>query len=244
MPLTAREKALCLVPCFNEAANLPELLRELESPALHGRCDLLLLDDGSRDETAGLLQGSGHPVIHHPANLGYGAAIKSGLRYARDQGYRYLAVFPGDRQRSIEDLLRLVQEIESGPIDLVVGNKLHAPVSIPWKRALGNRFFSVMARALWRAPFRDVLSGFKAYRIASVTPFLEQLPDRYEFDLVLSLYCGKLGLTVREIPVSVRYHAHSTKMTSEVGVGLKMLKAALKSFYGKGGKPAVVPLGD
>ncbi|MCL4866709.1 MAG: hypothetical protein KJZ47_12515 [Gemmatimonadales bacterium] len=49
---------------------------------------------------------------------------------------------------------------------------------------------------------------------------------------------------MREIPVSVRYHAHSTKMTSEVGVGLKMLKAALKSFYGKGGKPAVVPLGD
>lgn len=238
------EKTLCLVPSFNEEANLPELLRELESPALRERCDLLLVDDGSADGTPDLLRNSGHPFLRHPNNLGYGAAIKSGLRYARDRGYRYLVVFPGDRQRSIEDLLRLVEEIESKPIDLVVGNKLHSPVSIPWRRALGNRLFSALARLLWRAPFRDVLSGFKAYRVASIAPFLEQLPDRYEFDLVLSLYCGKMGLTAREIPVSVRYHAHSTKMTSEVGVGLKMLRAALKSYYGKGGKAAVVPLGE
>lgn len=244
MASETREKTLCLVPCFNEEPNLPHLLQELGSQALSQRCDIVLLDDGSSDATASLLRQHRFPLIQHPSNLGYGAAIKSGLRYAREKGYRHLAVFPGDRQRSIEDLLRIVQEIEDNPCDLVVGNKLHHPASIPWKRAVGNRLFSTMARVMWRAPFRDVLSGFKAYRVASVMPFLEQLPDRYEFDLVFSLYCGKLGLTVREIPVGVRYHAHSTKMTSEVGVGLRMLFSSLRSFYGKGGKTAVVPVGE
>ena len=238
------KKTLCLVPCYNEGPNLPELLRELDSPETAQACDLVFLDDGSNDATTALLEQTRFPVIRHAENSGYGAAIKSGLRYARDKGYRFMAVFPGDRQRSISDLMRLVYEIENGPYDLVVGNKLHPPVTIPWRRSLGNRFFSLMARALWRSPLRDVLSGFKAYRVASVAPFLEQLPDRYEFDLVFSLYCGRLGFSVREIPVSVRYHAHSTKMTSELGVGLRMLFTALKCCFGKNPKPAVVPLGE
>jgi len=244
MSAESRDKALCLIPCFNEEANLPELLEEIQASDLAQTCDVLFVDDGSSDATPSLLSESPWPSIRHPKNSGYGAAIKSGLRHAHEKGYRFLAVFPGDRQRHLGDLQRLLAEMERGPLDLAIGNKLHGGATVPWKRSLGNRFFSLMARTLWNSPFKDVLSGFKAYRVASVMPFLDSLPDRYEFDIVFSYYCGKLGLSVREIPVAVRYHAHSTKMTSELRVGARMLAASLKSLYGPGKKEIVQSYGE
>lgn len=244
MTTRGKKKALCLVPCFNEDANLPQLLKILSEDDLLPHCDLIFLDDGSTDSTASLLKKSGFSVLTHPINAGYGAAIKSGLRYAHQHDYVNLAIFPGDGQRSVSDLLRLIQEMENGPFDLVVGSKPHALTSIPWRRALGNRFFSVFARVLGRAPFRDVLSGFKVYRISSLLPFLDLLPDRYDFDLVLAIYCGRAALAVREIPVSVRYHPHSTKMRSVVREGLRMLSSSLQTLYGRGIRSAEHLLGE
>jgi len=242
MPIPSREKFLCLVPCYNEAANLPGLLGDLERPDLKARCDFLFLDDASTDATPVLLRNAQENVRRQRMNFGYGAAIKAGLRYAQEHGYSRMAVFPGDRQRSVDDLLRLIQEMESGTWDLVVGSKLRNHQEIPWRRALGNRLFSRLAAILWRTPFRDVLSGFKVYRISAMLPLLEALPDRYEFDLVLAAYVGRLGMSVREIPVSVHYHAHSTKMRSASAVGLKMLVAALRHLSVRGPKPVPLPV--
>ncbi len=239
---SSREKFLCLVPCYNEAANLPGLLRDLNRPDLEERCDFLFLDDASTDETPILLRQAGRKVQRQALNAGYGAAIKAGLRYAQREGYSRMAVFPGDRQRSVEDLLRLTQEMEGGAWDLVIGSKLRNRQVIPWRRALGNRMFSQLAALLWRTPFRDVLSGFKVYRVSAMLPLLESLPDRYEFDLVLAAYVGRLGLAAKEIPVSVHYHANSTKMRSASVVGLKMLVAAMKHLSLRGTKPVVLPV--
>ncbi|MFO1463134.1 MAG: glycosyltransferase family 2 protein [bacterium] len=242
MSLKTLEKSLCLIPCFNEAANLPGLLGDLQHPELIGRCDLLFLDDASTDATPEILRNSGHATLRQKTNAGYGAAVKAGLRHARERGYARMVVFPGDRQRSVADLLLMLNEMESGTWDLVVGSKLRNHQSIPWPRALGNRFFSALSAAIWRAPFTDVLSGFKVYRVASVFPLLELLPDRYEFDLVLSAYCGRLGLAVREVPVSVHYHAHSTKMKSTMWIGMRMLGAAVRHLFLRGGKPVAWPV--
>ena len=240
----APQKTLCLVPCFNEGENLPHLLREIQAANLSPGCDWALLDDGSTDGSSSILKNSGFPLIIHPKNAGYGAAVKSGFRYARERGYVNLAVFPGDRQRSLADLNLLLKEMENRKADLVVGSKTHAFGKIPWRRALGNRLFSAFAGLFWRSPIRDVLSGFKVYRVAAALPFLDFLPNRYEFDLVFSLYCGRFGLSVIEVPVSVKYHAHSTKMKSEVGVGLRMLVASLKSLCGRNVRPLPHPLGE
>lgn len=233
-----------MIPCFNEAANLPQLIQEIQESELPSHCDILFVDDGSNDASASLLDAAGFPVIHHSGNFGYGASIKSGLRYAKRQNYRNLAVYPGDRQRSLADLLQLIRLAENSSVDVVVGSKFHSLRKIPLRRAWGNRFFSQLAKILWRSPFSDVLSGFKVYRVSSVSAFFEQLPDRYEFDLIFSLYCRRHGLAVKEIPVSVRYHAHSTKMKSLVAVGMKMLAASVKSLNHRGPKPVPLPLGE
>jgi len=235
---------LCMVPCFNEGENLPRLLEQIRAENLTQHCDLLFVDDGSVDGSAALLKESGFAVHVHPTNAGYGAAIKSGLRYARERGYLHLGVFPGDGQRCVSDMVALFREAEKGSFDLVVGSKLHLLRTIPWRRAVGNRLFSRFARVLGRAPFSDVLSGFKVYRVASVLPLLDWLPDRYDFDLVFAIHCGRAGFSVREIPVDVRYHAHSTKMKSVTAEGLRMLSSSLKTLYGRGVRPIEDPLGE
>ncbi|MCE9625073.1 MAG: glycosyltransferase family 2 protein [Deltaproteobacteria bacterium] len=233
-----------MVPCFNEGENLPRLIEQIRGENLAQHCDLLFVDDGSVDGSADLIKKSGFPVYSHPTNAGYGAAIKSGLRYAHERSYTHLGVFPGDGQRQVSDMLALFREAEKGSFDLVVGSKLHLIRAIPWRRAVGNRLFSSFARVLGRAPFADVLSGFKVYRVASVLPLLDWLPERYDFDLVFAIHCGRSGLSVREIPVQVRYHAHSTKMKSVAAEGLRMLSSSLKTLYGRGVRPIEDPLGQ
>lgn len=232
-----RNNTLCIVPCFNEAANLDGLLRELSASGLPERCDLLFVNDGSQDRTSEILIAAPFPVIHHPRNLGYGAAVKTGIQRAREENYRFAAVFPGDRQRNPQDLLRLVEQMSEGGCDLVVGGKLHAVENMPRGRAWGNRFFSWWARFLWSSDYADVLSGFKVYRVESFAPWLDFLPDGYEFDIVCSLLCRKLRLASRESPVAVHYHEHSTKMRSVVGVGLNLFYASLRAWWGPAPKP-------
>jgi len=220
-----------LVPCYNEQPNLPDLLREADLHGITDYCDILVLDDGSTDESAAILRARRWPVLSNPRNMGYGASIKIGSQYAAQKGYEFLAVMPGDNQRTFQDLIRLIQGIETGENDVVVGNKFARKKTIPWPRRWGNIFFSILAKTLWNTDYRDVLSGFKSYRVDKIKPFIHLLPDHYAFDLVFSLYCRRYNLKVLEIPVDVRYHENSTKMRSTILSGLRILKGGLAARF-------------
>jgi glycosyltransferase involved in cell wall biosynthesis len=234
---TLSRKTLCLVPCFNEEANLPQLFQDAAAHEIGERCDLLVIDDGSTDASREILRRHPWPVLHNPRNLGYGAAIKIGSRRASEEGYRYIAVMPGDNQRMFPDLIRLIEEIESGAHDVVVGNKFARMDKIPLVRRWGNRFFRAVARVLWRSSYDDVLSGFKAYRLAAILPFIERLPDHYGFDQAFSFYARRYSLRVLEVPVDVRYHRNSSKMRHPLLTGLGILGSALAvRFFDRNGR--------
>lgn len=221
---------LCVVPCYNESKNLPNLLEDIVDSNLPAFVELLFVDDFSSDATLEIIQGSGYNVVRHSSNQGYGGSVKTGLKHAIQQGYSRMVIFPGDHQRSAADVILLIQEQERTHVDVVVGSKFHiySEKYGPIRRRIGNRLFSLMAQKLWRSPIEDVLSGFKIYCIDAIKPMIPYLPGGYPFDIVFSYYSSQMGLRISEIPVNCRYSKDTTKMKSVLLVSLKMLFSLAK----------------
>lgn len=220
-----QKSILCVVPCYNESENLPNLFRDVEKTGLRDICDFLFVDDLSRDNTSELIQAKGYQVIRHETNLGYGGAVKTGLRHAIQNHYQFFVLYPGDHQRSAKDVLRLIDHQKQTRADVVVGSKFHiySQKYGPIGRRFGNRIYSVFARVLWNSPIEDVLSGFKIYYVPAIAGLLDYLPGGYPLDIVFSYYASRIGLNVTEIPVDCRYDKGTTKMKSIVWVSMKMM---------------------
>jgi glycosyltransferase involved in cell wall biosynthesis len=159
-------------PAHNEAANLGGLVAEaLETlPRLADTFEIVIVDDGSRDDTPALADAlaAEHPAVravHHPTNLGYGAALRTGFGAAR---YGYIAFTDGDRQFKVADLGRLIDRLEAAPVtgpgrlDLVVGYRIKR--ADPLVRTVYANLYRLANRILFRLSVRDVDCACKVFR--------------------------------------------------------------------------------
>ena len=228
-----QKRTLCVIPCYNEAINLPSLFADLSSSNLLKVCDVVFVDDCSRDETAKLILKEGFRLLQHPQNLGYGGSVRTGYDYALSKGYKNFILFPGDHQRKAADALFMISLLEEERLDVVVGNKFHIYLAngSPVRRRIGNIIFSQMAKHFWGSPVEDVLAGFKVYRISAVRSFFDFLPFGYPLDIVFSLYASRCQLKMREVPVACRYDRNTTKMKSVILVSMKLMAYALTHYF-------------
>ncbi|BBU20650.1 glycosyltransferase family 2 protein [Mycobacterium xenopi] len=109
-----------VVPAFNEAAVIGEVIADVRSVFDHAVC----VDDGSTDGTGEIALGAGAHLVRHPVNLGQGAAIQTGVEYARSQpGAQVFATFDGDGQHRVKDLVTMVDRLSAGDVDIVIGTR-------------------------------------------------------------------------------------------------------------------------
>ena len=109
-----------IVPAFNEAQVIGDVVADLRSQFAH----VVVVDDGSRDDTAGVALQAGAHVVPHPVNLGQGAAIQTGVEYARRQpGAELFATFDADGQHRVKDVLAMLERLSRGDVDLVIGTR-------------------------------------------------------------------------------------------------------------------------
>lgn len=221
---------ICASPCYNEVKQLPSLLEEVDSTGLALVMPLIFVDDGSTDGSTRILEASGHIRLYHSSNQGYGASVKTAFSYCATVGATWMAVFPADHQRSVADLLRLIDVAETGNYDLVVGNKLHGGNSIPFGRLVGNYAARIASLLLWRCPYRDVLSGFKVYRIDAIADFIHLLPDDYTFDVMASLWVARRRLRVAELNVAARYIPDGSHIERPLAVALMASRRAIREW--------------
>jgi len=157
-------------PAHNEAANLRGLVEEALAtlPVLAETFEIIVVDDGSRDETPGIADelAARHPevrVVHHPTNRGYGAALRSGFAAAR---HEHLALTDGDRQFRVEDLGRLIARLEGGDADAVVGYRIRR--ADPLVRTVYARLYRLANRIFFGLEIRDVDCACKLFTRASL----------------------------------------------------------------------------
>jgi glycosyltransferase involved in cell wall biosynthesis len=135
-----------IVPAFNEAGVIGDVIADVRSVFAHVVC----VDDGSRDDTGAVALAAGAHLVRHPVNLGQGAAIQTGVEYARRQpGAAVFATFDADGQHRVKDVIRMIDRLATGDVDLVIGTRF-ADAGVVSRTPLLKRI--VLRSAAWLSP--------------------------------------------------------------------------------------------
>jgi glycosyltransferase involved in cell wall biosynthesis len=208
-----------IMPAYNEATALPKVLPAVTRAATG--LELVVIDDGSRDDTAAVAAGLGARVIRHPHNLGYGASVQTGYKYALARGAAVLAQMDADGQHDPRQIPRLLDPILRGECDLVVGSRFLEPsgYEMDLARRIGRDLFRAFSRRAGIA-ISDPTSGFQAMNRRVLALYAEDFfPSDYP-DVDVLVTAHREGLRIREVPV-------------EMSAGLRpsSLHGGLRSLY-------------
>lgn len=214
MTVGVEENEVCaVIPTYQNAKTLLKVVADV-----HRVVDtVFVVDDGSNDGTAALLDkatGNERPekVLTHPKNCGKGAALKTGLTYARQQGFRYAVTVDADGQHRADDIPALLKAVEEEPDALAIGSRGLQHENMPAKSTFANRFsnFWFALQTLQRLP--DTQSGLRVYPLRCLHG-LRWMSARYEAELTLLVFSAWAGVKLLPVPVSVYYPPRDQRVT-------------------------------
>lgn len=187
-------KLSIIIPAKNEAASIGEVVSAAR--ALYPRAEILVVDDGSDDDTAGQAEQSGATVIRHPISLGNGAAVKNGARAATGDT---LVLMDGDGQHQPKDIGALLDKLDEG-FDMAIGardSSSHAGVH----RLAANGLYNVFASMISGHRIPDLTSGFRAVRADYFKRFLYLLPNGFSYPTTITMAFLRSGFPVTFVPI-------------------------------------------
>ena len=193
-----------VVPAYNEAERLPATLGRLRSRFPR----VVVVDDGSADATArSALNCPGTWVLRHAFNLGQGAALQTGIDFALARGARFIATFDSDGQHDVEDLPALLEPLEAGRADVVLGSRfLGRTVGMPWTRRLLLKAAVLFTRLFSRVRVTDAHNGLRAFSRRGAEQIRINLNGMAHASEIID-QIRRRGLTYCEVPVTIRYSA-------------------------------------
>ena len=201
---SSRPGALVLIPAYNEEAALPRTLDDLRASGL--AVDVLVVDDGSSDSTSEIARKGHAEIVRLPFNLGVGAAVRVGLRWAQDHGYQRVVVFDADGQHDAASIATLFDALDHA--DVVVGSRFGEgapPYEVSRLRRAAMRSLARTVRRLTGRPLTDVTSGLRAFDRPAIELLAREYPAEFLADTVeVLLVADYAGLEIAEVPVGMR----------------------------------------
>lgn len=194
------KKVLVIIPAYNEADNIAKIIQSIYQEFPH--FDMLVVNDGSSDETGEIAEQSKHAeVIHLPFNLGIGGCVQTGFKFAFQNQYDIALQFDGDGQHLISELKTIIKPIMDKSADCVIGSRFvqddesFRPTSI---RMLGIRLLRSVSYLIIKQYIADQTSGFRAYNKKTIEFLATNYPDHYpEPELLVML--GKNDFKMMEV---------------------------------------------
>jgi glycosyltransferase involved in cell wall biosynthesis len=183
-----------IIPAKNEAASIGGVVSAIRQ--IYEDAEILVVDDGSDDDTAGLAEQSGATVIGHPISLGNGAAVKAGARVASGD---ILVMMDGDGQHQPEDIPSLIAGLDEG-FDMAIGSRdygSHAGIG----RLFANGLYNVFASIISGHRILDLTSGFRASRADYFKKFLYLLPNGFSYPTTITMAFLRSGFPVTFVPI-------------------------------------------
>ncbi len=201
--MDGRRDLLVIVPAYNEQESLPGVLRELREIA--PEADVLVINDGSRDDTSRIARDAGVLVADLPVNLGIGGAMQTGYLFARRRGYSIAVQVDADGQHDPREIAKIVEPIREGKASLVVGSRRLSESSYQLTplRRIGSMLLSWIISRLIGLPVRDTTSGFRAADRGVIEAYARFYPCDYP-EVEALVYVHRQGLRILEVPVRMR----------------------------------------
>jgi glycosyltransferase involved in cell wall biosynthesis len=238
-PSLAKSKVVVVMPAYNAAKTLRMTYAELP----HDVVDLVILvDDGSRDETIEIARELGLELFVHDRNYGYGANQKTCYREALRAGADVIVMVHPDYQYDPKLLPEIIQPIRQCDADVVLGSRLLGgnPISqgMPWWKYIANRFLTALENGCFGLRLSEYHTGYRAYtRAALESVNLEMNSDDFIFDQEIMAQFVELKLRIAEVPVPTRYfpQASSASFAQSTVYGLSILRVLLRYWLHRHG---------
>jgi hypothetical protein len=200
---TFKEKrTLVVVPAYNEEANLKATVTDLRENL--NFADILVVDDGSTDNTALVARQLGCKIISLPFNLGVGAAVQTGFKYAKLKGYEMVVQFDGDGQHAASSIPKLIRALVANKVDMVIGSRylLKSQYQTPIARRIGMMILSKAISMIVGRKITDCTSGFRVLNKRAIDFCADVYPTDYpEAEILPTLHYA--GLTFIEEPATI-----------------------------------------
>lgn len=203
--MESQKNITIVVPAYNEAAIIESVIQEIQSA---GYRDIIVIDDGSADDTFERAKQTGVTVLRHKLNRGKGAATKTGIEAAKLRGADIIVTMDGDGQHNPADIARLTHPIRQNHCDVVLGSRLLNPQGMPRYKIWHNKIGNVITWYLYGLYVTDSQSGFRAYS-RHATEIINTQTDRYEYDSEVIREIYQYKLKYKEVPIEVRYTEYS-----------------------------------
>jgi glycosyltransferase involved in cell wall biosynthesis len=214
-----------IIPAYNESAVIGTVIDKIRT--LYPQFEVIVVNDGSNDNTAEISEKAGAIVYSHPYNIGNGAAIKSGIRIASGE---ILVFMDGDGQHNPEDIGRMLEFFPD--YDMVVGARAKGD-HVSFFRGRGNRMLNCLAGYVAKFSVQDLTSGFRAIKADIAHKLLYLLPNTYSYPTTMTLGVLRSGRSLKYIPVIVqkRKSGESNVSVSRDGVRFFMIITKICALF-------------
>ena len=196
-----------VIPVYNEEEAIGAVLDELIEILEDKTYEIIAVDDGSTDTTVKAVQEKPVTLIQHPHNIGYGAAIKTGIKNAAND---LIVIIDGDGSYPVKAIPELLKEAEE--YDMVVGARVGKEVKIQLYRRPAKWFLSKLANYLAETKIPDLNSGMRIFRRKEVEKFYNILPNKFSFTTTITLAYHTTGLLVKYVPINYYKRAGKSKI--------------------------------
>ncbi|MFH0839740.1 MAG: glycosyltransferase family 2 protein [Candidatus Omnitrophota bacterium] len=196
-----------LIPAYNESEHMGDLVRKLRSVGFTP----IVIDDGSKDNTAEKAKEAGAKVIKHEKNLGKGEALKTGFAEAVKDDYDAVVIMDGDAQHSPDDIERLVKTAEKNPGAMIIGNRMGNARNMPFARKLTNRFMSLLVSGICRQRIPDSQCGFRLIR-EDLLKHLRIDSSRFEVESEILIKASARGVKIISVSIETLYGRESSQI--------------------------------
>jgi glycosyltransferase involved in cell wall biosynthesis len=227
-------KFIAIVPAYNEAGAVGAIVADIRAHA--PGFDVVVVDDGSSDDTSEVARGAGAEVIRHPFNLGIGGAVQSGYQYALERGYDVAVQVDGDGQHDARHIPQLLAHLRSDPdLNMVTGSRFLDARGTAYRstasRRFGIRVFAGILSVVCGRRITDPTSGFRMTDRRGIELFARDYPHDYpEVEAVLMSHAHRL--TAAEIGVQMRPRLAGRSSIGSTQSAYYMVKVLLAVFVG------------
>ena len=223
--MTTERRVTAVIPAYNEAATIASVVA-----ATLTHLPVLVVDDGSADDTSSLAESAGATVLRQEPNQGKGAALKAGFRQAIDHGFDAVLTLDGDGQHDPADMPKFLQAYASSHSHLIIGQRDFT--QMPLSRRLANSFGRWSFSWALGQHIADNQSGFRLIDQRLMEPLLSSSEQGFEFEVEMIMVCVKLGLTLDWVDIKTIYAGESSHINPwEHGVNyLRILRLVRRSM--------------
>lgn len=218
------DRVLIIVPAWNEARNVGHTVSEIR--AARPDYDVVVVDDGSTDETADVARNAGAVVIQLPFNLGVGGAMRTGFTYALREGYGRVIQVDADGQHNPADIDLVLSGLARADISIGARFSDVGDYEVRGPRRWAMKLLASVLSRIAHTKLTDVTSGFRAAGPRAISQYVRYYPAEYLGDTLDSLVAAcHAGLTVTQVPVAMRARVHGKPSQSPVGSAIYLFRS-------------------